>query len=498
MIAAAGVFAALSLWGAIASDGFLEADACTHYLFARFAFSQPHYLLDVWGRPFVTTLYAVPAALAGRMGVRVTSLIIALLTGWITYRIARGSAMRSPALAMIAFLAQPLVFLHSFSELTELPFALLMALALWAYQARRFVVLALIVGMMPTARPEGFGFLLLVAGGLALHRRWRAMLLLPIPLIAWSWLGWRINGEDGQWWRWLIDHWPYAGQSLYPAGSSLHFLGLWPVLIGPLLFPAMLIGLWRATVGVWRAGPAGELIALGAPAHRRRCRLIIGLVPLMVLIGHSALYAAGKMASNGELRYLLVVSPMWALLTADGWNWVFTTLRWRHRIAWAAVAAMAPAMVNLHWRIVPLTFSPDWRQAESAAAIYRGSALSRTYPRLMTAHPAFAYFLDVSTTDETILRPWSAQAARRRPAGTILIWDRIYAQSNSSRDLTASVEEIVNAGWIRDDAARRSLGLATSSGENPWLVFVSPALGPEPTGVDHSAFNSSISIRSRP
>src|SRR5207244_10544883 len=78
LLVAGTLFAALSVWAAIASAGFLEADSCTHYLYARFAIGELHYLVNVWGRPLVTALYAIPAALFGRLGVRVTSLLVAL------------------------------------------------------------------------------------------------------------------------------------------------------------------------------------------------------------------------------------------------------------------------------------------------------------------------------------------------------------------------------------------------------------------------------------
>src|SRR5688572_8561070 len=51
---AVGVFALLSVAAGVASVGFLEADACTHYIYARFALDEPHYLTNVWGRPFCT------------------------------------------------------------------------------------------------------------------------------------------------------------------------------------------------------------------------------------------------------------------------------------------------------------------------------------------------------------------------------------------------------------------------------------------------------------
>src|SRR5215470_2745351 len=68
-------FSALSIAASLASQGFLEADGCTHYLYARFAFAEPHYFVNIWGRPICTALYALPAQLAGRFGVRCASLV---------------------------------------------------------------------------------------------------------------------------------------------------------------------------------------------------------------------------------------------------------------------------------------------------------------------------------------------------------------------------------------------------------------------------------------
>ena len=189
------IFAALSLTAAVKSEGFLEADACTHYQYAKFALAEPHYLVNVWGRPFVTALYAVPATLAGRIGVRVTSMVCALLIAAIAWQIARDQKYRWPALAFIFTLAQPLLFLHSFSELTELPFAVLLALAFWAYRREQWLIMSILIGLTPTARPEGFGFLILAAVALVLHRRPWWILVLPIPLLIWDYAGWRLYGR---------------------------------------------------------------------------------------------------------------------------------------------------------------------------------------------------------------------------------------------------------------------------------------------------------------
>src|SRR4051812_40449783 len=156
-------FSGMSIWGSVTSEGFLEADSCTHYLYARFAFTEPHYLVNVWGRPLCTGLYALPALFARRAGVRAASLALALCCGFLAHAIARRQRFRWPALALIFTLAQPLVFLHSFSELTELPFAALIGAAFLAYQRRQFLLMTCLVALSPLGRPEGFGFIALAA-----------------------------------------------------------------------------------------------------------------------------------------------------------------------------------------------------------------------------------------------------------------------------------------------------------------------------------------------
>src|SRR5207248_7344917 len=101
IVLATAIFSSLSLAAALRSSGFLEADSCTHYQYARFALGEPHYLVNVWGRPFVTALYMVPAVLGHLMGVRFTSLALALAIASIAYKLAKDQGYRWPALAFI-------------------------------------------------------------------------------------------------------------------------------------------------------------------------------------------------------------------------------------------------------------------------------------------------------------------------------------------------------------------------------------------------------------
>jgi hypothetical protein len=446
LVLAGAIFSALSLWYAIKSAGFLEADSCTHYLYARFAIGELHYLVNVWGRPLVTALYAIPAGLFGRIGVRVTSLFVALAIALIAYRLARLYGFRWPALAFIFTLAQPLVFLHSFSELTELPFALLLALAFWMYRVRRLALMAVLVAILPLARPEGFGFLLLAAVALVLHRKWGWLAILPVPILLWTWAGWTIYGKpvysdalanhlppSWHWLLWLRHEWPYAQRSAYQPGSLLHFVELLPAVVGPLIFPAVVLGVWRSL--------------------RRTQERLIAAIPLLILLAHSVIYALGLMASNGELRYMLIVAPFWALLATRGWEWVFERFEWRVAGLAAGVAALVPFSVNFYYPVLPLKQSADWEQVEQIATWYKSSDYSMRYPRLLVSHPAFYYYLDVSPTDRGHVLEWRKETVTKNPPGTLLVWDPSYAQFNSDRNRIVSLEEIEQAGWMEDASA---------------------------------------------
>jgi hypothetical protein len=391
------------------------------------------------------------------IGAHMLSLALAIGCALVAQAVARGQGFRWPVMALIFTLAQPLVFLHSFSELTELPFALLLGGAFLAYQRRHWLVLAIIAGLGPLARPEGFGFLLLAAIGLAAHRRWWWLLVVPVPLLLWNHAGWLISGSAGPWWSWLPRNWPYSRQSLYTSGHVLHFIALLPAVTSPLVFPATLLGVWR------------RIVDRVPDAHLARCQRLIAIIPLLILVGHSALYATGKLASSGELRYMLVVAPFWGLLSARGWEWAFARLDWRCPVRWAGAAALAGALANVVYPIVPLVPTPDEDYAKARRFVewYRRSGLSARYPRVCAAHVFIYYFLDVSPTDARRGLEYARERVAPPPPGTILVWDPVYSLYNSDERRSIPLQELLDAGW----RPITSGGPFVAEG---WHVLVSP------------------------
>lgn len=437
------IFAGMSLWMAIASKGFLEADACTHYMFARHAIHEPGYFVDVWGRPLCTGMYAIPAAVGGVLGVRVMSLLLAILTGLVTSRIAWNQNYRLPSLAAILLFAQPLFYLHSFSELTEIPFAFVAALAFWAYQARNFAAMAFLVAITPSGRPEGFFLIALAAVAVVAHRKWWYLFVLPAPLLLWSYLGWRSwDSPSGEpWYLWLKHNWPYAQQSAYGSGQWYHFIIQLPVLLSPMMFPALFGGvILSIRQGVRRWALFSD--------HRARCQFLIAFIPLTILLVHSVLWTRGLMASNGELRYLLCVAPLWALLCTKGWEWCWERFRLPAPFLVAGLFATTPIYANWYYQVVPFRLYDEDLLGQAVAKWYEKTpGLKADYPRIMPSLPAILFATDISQRDPARGAGWGQTNVRKAPPGVILFWD-VNALTNASREMIVTKPEIEAAGWI--------------------------------------------------
>ena len=463
---AAAVYAALSAWMAVASHGFLEADGITHYLARRFALTQPLHLVSIWSRPLCVAMYAPISYATGLIGTRLESLALVLAMTGLTVAIARRLGLKRPAWAGLLLLTQPLLFAHSFSELTEVPFALLLAAAFYAYQRKWFGVMAALIAVAPLGRPEGFGLLLVAAVALVLHRRWAWLALLPAGLAVWSYAGWVAFGraESYPWWRWLPENWPYSPDSVYGHGSVFKFLLILPSITGPIAFGFAAFGV----VALLRVGrPLLAAARSFMTGHCERCRVLVVLIPIGVLLIHSLLWATGKMASNGEPRYLLVAAPFWAIISAAGLERLTRRYAWRRPLALVLINAALPVAFNLSYPCFPLGMQDDDRLATAVGVWMRDHDDYRErYPLLYTWMPHMYLQLDVDKLDPHMGgQPTKAQARSPKP-GTIMVWDSTYSVFNSSADYVVPESVLAEGGWRQV--------WETSVGGHTAKIFVSP------------------------
>jgi hypothetical protein len=459
------VFIILALIGAFGFKGFIEGDATNHYLIARFSVDRPANFASVWGRPLCTLLFALPAQIGrgatppdiytGVLATRLVSLAMALWVAFVTYRLAKDLQLRLPSLAVIFVFAQPIFFVHAFSEMTEIPFAAVLATAFWAYTRRQWLLMAAFASLLPLGRPEGFGLILLAGAALLWHHRPFWLLVLPIPFLAWNYAGWHFDGRPANipWYLWVKATWPYSANSAYGRGHPWDFLIRLPVLVGPLLFPLTIIGI-AAMLGVRRFAPRSEFNeSTPTPSPRPlHTNFWIAAIPLLTLVGHSILWCGGWMGSNGGLRYLVICTPFWALLTARGWEWLFERYQLPRPRLIAALASFLPmftVFIGISYPNVRLGVNTSDKIGQRIAHWWQTDPdIRRRYPRILSSLPTMSFYLDLDLSRPEHVADSGKSGLKKRTPGTILIWDPILGTTNADEQLCLTIDEIRDAGWI--------------------------------------------------
>ena len=179
----AGLLALLMGWAVVfpqTGDG----DAIMHYLNAHDSLWQPAKLMGSWARVGAKIPLLIPAQY-GVLGARWAAALISIVCAWQTIRLADDLKIRRSILAAAFLLFQPYVFTLAGDTMTELPLALGIVIAIRFWLARRKWASCLVMGYLPTVRPEGF-FLCALWAAMVLGRegvgtwRWRGAMLLTL------------------------------------------------------------------------------------------------------------------------------------------------------------------------------------------------------------------------------------------------------------------------------------------------------------------------------
>lgn len=284
------------------SDGVHHDDDLTHFMFARWSWSHPEYLVHHWGRAGFT----VPMALVAWIGERETAwhlgrLLSAIVTAasvWLAADYGRRARLSHWWAIMPLCYLQPLVLKLGYTTLTETFMAFYLMLAVWLTQ-REWPCRAAIVF------------------SLALLCRHEAVVLLPV------WWGWMLLGQHG------------SKQSRVLAGclalwapvvqNVLHFIafGIWPLsaffapsgsteylATSPTAYIPNII--WASTLVV-----AGLFVA-GCTLIRCRGLYLPALVVIAFTGTHIVVKWLGVFASGGFARFMVGVAPLMAVVACGG------------------------------------------------------------------------------------------------------------------------------------------------------------------------------------
>src|SRR5262245_49777299 len=150
--------AASVICGRIHPDGILHFDDLTHYLFARWAWTWPKYLLHDWGRPGFTILYFLPAGISWA-ACRILSALLTAASAWLAFRLAQSWRIPSAWAVIPLCYAQPLFFQLSQTTLTETPLAFYLICSVYAADKNRWSLSAAFLSLAFITRHEAIIFL---------------------------------------------------------------------------------------------------------------------------------------------------------------------------------------------------------------------------------------------------------------------------------------------------------------------------------------------------
>ncbi len=296
LLAAAAV-TMLSAAFALASTGVYYDDDLAHYMIARFAWRHPELFLNTWGRPSFTILYA-PAAALGFVPARLFSALLAGATALAAAHLAQLHGVQRGWLAALLTGAQPELLRQGFSTLTELVFALLLALGLIAARRERWVWLALAAGWLPLARYESlplvaiFGVLLLLKG------QWRLLPLLALPLLAQNSF-YALREGNPALLLFPLDQAlgvrANAPSFDYGTGDPLYYLHRAPLAFGPAIFALACLGMARVRPGL----------------------LLLSVLTMLAVLSLTYWLLPGAGVA-GYIRHLAMVAPAVGVLAAIG------------------------------------------------------------------------------------------------------------------------------------------------------------------------------------
>jgi hypothetical protein len=389
-----------------------QQDGGFHFLFARWSFEYPWFLVSVWARPLFTALYAVPA----RFGYPVAKLLtvaIALAAAWNTAQLARAHGLERAELAVPLLFLQPSFLLLCSETMTEPLFALVLAVALRLHQAGRIRAGMWVAALLPLARPEGFFVALLWGAFVAFDPRAGRTFLRRTLSTA------QLGGGVALWWvaatlltrdpKFILHNWPpnWAAGATYGTGPLLQY---W-IIRGHIL-----------------AGPVLQaLFGLGLLALLVSRRALLPVASLLLVAGlHSVFFRFGWFGSAGYARYLVCVAPPLALATLAGWN---VAAGWARRVPGALRLTCGVAV--LFWSAwLCLAYVDSWGSSRDARAVDGMVAWFEAHPRPVKRLVFSQAYMSIRFDRDPAERPklgsdaeQNLQLLRALSSGTLILWD---------------------------------------------------------------------------
>lgn len=395
------------------SEGVPVQDEIAHYLLSKHAWSNPKYMLNLWGRPIRVVAHMIPAYWSWDTA-RIWSILLTILTILTTTKIAQVIKIKNIALIPLFFLFQPWVGQLSFAVLPQIPFSLLLTGGIfYATKAtkRNYILASILFGLLPMARHEGIVILGSWLIWLLFKRDFRAILVAITPFVLFNLVFYLVMDRFA--FSIFFDSKP---TTLYGSGGWLHYISPLPKKVGLIVLTFSIIGIFSIS----KKGVA-----------------ILSLYAIYLSM-HIIIYRFGLFASGGYQLFLLPIAPAFTLLAALGLDSI---------ISWISKPIGHPALSNFIVIICAIPTILIGLQSKPYPLDHDGIVLREAsnwiheegiiYPAVVTTHPWFRYFHDLPSD--------SVPPLDSLPAGSIAIWETHYADR-----FGIPIENLENSdGWVQ-------------------------------------------------
>jgi hypothetical protein len=288
--------AAVPLIVRLLSPGIPDAgDGVLHYQYARWCWSHPVLLLDLWAKP-VFTLLASPFAMLDTWGLVLMNALLAAFAALGIGAIVRTHAARW--LAPLLLLLAPMYFHNVMSGMTEVLFGTAAIGVVWLLLKQRMKHALILASFMPLMRPEWIAFLPCVLLYAVWYRSWRSLPWLLLGSGVYAVLAFVAFGDPLH----FFTHDPYAGNTTYGSGAADHFIQHMDEVLGTPLIVVLLSCIAAWPFVLWKL--RGQRKAIAGIA-------LLSLIPALgILFVHSFAWWKGGNGSLGLLRVLGTGIPM--------------------------------------------------------------------------------------------------------------------------------------------------------------------------------------------
>ncbi len=391
-------------------------DEIGHYLLSRYAWQYPEYLLHIWGRPFNTLIFMVPA-LGGLFAARLFAILLSALTVLLTTKVAQAYGIKQLVWIPLFLWFQPWFVNVSSTANTMIPFSFLLILGVYLWQRDRYILVSVVMSLLPLTRHEGIaltGVWFLYA---VYHKHWLAATIVPLPMILHNGLYLAVFGTlaSGN----LINFQP---TTYYGSGGWFHYFS--EILAG--IYPILLF-----------------LTCMAIPAIPYRSRRSLIFVPyVLYLATHVVIYRFGLFASGGYGFFLLPLAPAFAMWSTVGMLQLIKMTRRSRVFSQRFIVAIVVGVVLLGALTYPFR---EYTQEASSLRDASDWLYNNNYGDF-PFHSTHVWFYHFSGLEVKPDKYWGTSNTNSDQPGTILVWDKHYSDRGGYKynQLTAS-----DSGWSR-------------------------------------------------